>query len=236
MPDGRRHGRPIVLALVTAVATAAVVTAGWAARRDDGAAEAPSQAHPANAPVHSEGQVESVPADTAAPPTTVGEAVATTAPTSAAPAPAPTTATRRAAPPPAPVPAATSPPPADPAPEGFTGSVNPIDDATAARMAASWRPGCPVGLADLRLVRLTHWGFDGQARPGEIVVHRDQADRILKVFSDLFSARFPLEQVRLVDEFGGNDDRSMAANNTSAFNCRYVAGTRRWSQHAFGRA
>jgi hypothetical protein len=28
----------------------------------------------------------------------------------------------------------------------------------------------------------------------------------------------------------------MEANNTSAFNCRFVSGTTRWSQHAYGRA
>ena len=28
----------------------------------------------------------------------------------------------------------------------------------------------------------------------------------------------------LVDEYGGDDDASMAANNTSAYNCRRVAG------------
>ena len=103
-------------------------------------------------------------------------------------------------------------------------------------MTSSWRPGCPVPLSDLRLVKLTHWGFDGQAHPGELVVHRDVADRILGVFASLFEARFPIQQIRLIDEFGGDDDRSMAANNTSAFNCRRVAGTSRWSQHATGRA
>ena len=103
-------------------------------------------------------------------------------------------------------------------------------------MTASWRPGCPVPLRDLRLVRITHWGFDGQARPGELVVHATQAERIRQVFADLFTAQFPIEQVRLVDEFGGDDDRSMAANNTSAFNCRPAYGSTRWSQHAYGRA
>ena len=103
-------------------------------------------------------------------------------------------------------------------------------------MTSSWRPGCPVPLSDLRLVKLTHWGFDGQAHPGELVVHRDVAGRILGVFASLYEARFPIQQVRLIDEFGGDDDRSMAANNTSAFNCRRVAGTSRWSHHAFGRA
>ncbi len=103
-------------------------------------------------------------------------------------------------------------------------------------MTASWRPGCPVPRRDLRLVRITHWGFDGRARPGELVVHATEAERIRHVFADLFGAQFPIEQVRLVDEFGGDDDRSMAANNTSGFNCRRAYGSTRWSQHAYGRA
>jgi poly-gamma-glutamate synthesis protein (capsule biosynthesis protein) len=222
--------------MAVAVAAAALVTAGWATR-DDGRA-APAQGHPITPPVHSEGQVETVPLDGAAPPEP--PAVPEVAPSATAGAPATVTTTARKAAPPTTVPAKPAPAaPAAPAPTlpaGFSGSVFPIDDATAARMTSSWRPGCPVGLSDLRRVTLTHWGFDGQPRSGEIVVHRDQADRILGVFAAVFEARFPLEQVRLIDEFGGDDNRSMAANNTSGFNCRYVAGTRRWSQHAFGRA
>jgi poly-gamma-glutamate synthesis protein (capsule biosynthesis protein) len=42
--------------------------------------------------------------------------------------------------------------------------------------------------------------------------------------------------MRLVDDYGGSDDASMDADNTSAFNCRNVAGTSRWSEHAYGRA
>jgi hypothetical protein len=42
--------------------------------------------------------------------------------------------------------------------------------------------------------------------------------------------------MQLVDVYSGDDDRSMAANNTSAFNCRKVAGTSKWSEHAYGRA
>ncbi len=235
MPNGRRHRRPIAIALLAAVAVAAVITVGWAARRGDDGPASPAQAHPFTPPVHSEGEVETRPAD-GAPSTTAAEAVTTTGPAAGSPPPPTvTTAARPAEPPPISAPP-TAPAPSPSPPEGFSGSVAPIDDEIAARMASSWRPGCPVGLPDLRLVRVTHWGFDGQARPGEIVVHRNAADRILGVFSALFAARFPMEQVRLVDEFGGDDDRSMAANNTSGFNCRFVAGTRRWSQHAYGRA
>jgi hypothetical protein len=121
-------------------------------------------------------------------------------------------------------------------PPGFAASIVAIDAGTAARMTASWRPGCPVPLSDLRLVTITHWGFDGRPHPGELVVHADHAERIRDVFAALFEARFPIEQVRLVDEFGADDDRSMAANNTSAFNCRRAWGSSRWSEHAYGRA
>ena len=118
----------------------------------------------------------------------------------------------------------------------FTGTVASIDAATAARMRSSWRTGCPVPLQDLRLLAIRHWGFDGRPRAGELVVHADAADAMIEVFRRLFAARFPLEQVRLVDDFGGDDDRSMAANNTSAFNCRHATGSQRWSEHAYGRA
>ncbi|MGI8686547.1 MAG: M15 family metallopeptidase [Acidimicrobiales bacterium] len=120
--------------------------------------------------------------------------------------------------------------------EPFESSVRVIDDAIAARMSASWRPGCPVGLEDLRLVTVSHWGFDGRPQVGELVVHVRSADALVGVFERLFRARFPVERMRLVDEYGADDDRSMAANNTSAFNCRTVAGSTRWSEHAYGSA
>jgi len=103
-------------------------------------------------------------------------------------------------------------------------------------MQTSWRPGCPVPLSALRLVRVTHWGFDTQLRQGELVVHADQAAAVVSAFKSLFDARFPIEQVRLIDDFDGDDDRSMAANNSSAFNCRRATGSDRWSEHAYGRA
>ncbi len=108
---------------------------------------------------------------------------------------------------------------------------------TAATVPHSWRPGCPVPVEDLRLVSVTYWGFDDRPRQGELVVHGDHADDIVGVMERLYDARFPIERMELVDVYGGDDDASMAANNTSAFNCREVS--RRpgvWSQHAFGTA
>jgi D-alanyl-D-alanine carboxypeptidase len=104
------------------------------------------------------------------------------------------------------------------------------------RVRWSWRAGCPVGPGELRLLRVDHWGLDGRVHRGELIAHRDHARRILVVLKKLFQARYPIQRLRLVDAYRADDDRSMAANNTSGFNCRRVSGTSRWSEHAFGRA
>lgn len=98
----------------------------------------------------------------------------------------------------------------------------------------SWRQGCPVGLDDLRLVELAYWGMDGESRTGRLVVHKDVAQDVADIFGDLYEARFPIERMELVDEYGGDDNASMAANNTSAFNCRNVPGTSSLSRHSYG--
>ena len=118
----------------------------------------------------------------------------------------------------------------------FTSSVRTIDAALATRMRHSWRSGCPVSRSNLRYLRMTYYGFDGRAHRGEMVVHRTATPKIIRVFRRAFNARFPIYRMRLVDDYRGNDDASMAANNTSAFNCRRVSGGTAWSQHSYGRA
>jgi hypothetical protein len=123
------------------------------------------------------------------------------------------------------------------APTGFQGSVSSIGPALAKRMTGvSWRPGCPVPLRDLRVVRATHHGFDGRDRVGTVIVHRDVARQLLAVLKQLYADGYPIRRMTPVDAYGGSDFRSIEADNTSAFNCRYVDGTTRWSEHAYGRA
>jgi D-alanyl-D-alanine carboxypeptidase len=132
-------------------------------------------------------------------------------------------------------PAAATTTPAVTAPPTFDGRVEGVPDAT--RLHASWRPGCPVALEELRLLSLDHWGYDGVEHRGELVVHADHADSIVGVFRALFDMRFPIERIELVDAYGGDDDAVMAANATSGFNCREVVGRSGvWSQHAYGLA
>lgn len=119
---------------------------------------------------------------------------------------------------------------------GYAGTVAPITPDLAARMAPSWREGCPVPLADLRYVTVTHRTFDGGTATGELVVHADVADGVVAVFGELFAQGYPIRSMRLVDDFGGSDDASMAADNTSAFNCRPISRGTGWSEHAYGRA
>jgi hypothetical protein len=119
----------------------------------------------------------------------------------------------------------------------FRGTIARIDAGQAKWMTGvSWRTGCPVPLRDLRLLTLSHWGFDGRRRKGRLVVHRDVARDLVGVFRRLYAARFPIRKMEPVDAYGGSDFRSIEADNTSAFNCRFVEGTSRWSEHAYGRA
>ena len=100
----------------------------------------------------------------------------------------------------------------------------------------SYREGCPVGPAALRTVVISHWGFDGSPRTGRLVVSRRTAPAVVRVFRTLWEARFPIRRLRPVSAYRGSDDASMAADNTSGFNCRFVGGTSRWSMHAYGEA
>jgi len=119
----------------------------------------------------------------------------------------------------------------------FRGTIARIDGAQARRMTGvSWRPGCPVAPGDLRVLTMSQWGFGGRVRTSRLIVHEDVARDVLGVFRKLYAARFPIRRMVPVDAYGGSDFRSIEADNTSAFNCRFVEGTRRWSEHAYGRA
>ncbi|WKG02722.1 M15 family metallopeptidase [Mycolicibacterium sp. HK-90] len=111
-----------------------------------------------------------------------------------------------------------------------------VQQVDAAALGATWRPGCPVSPADLRRISLSYLGFDGRPHRGELVVHRDAVSDVIAIFARLYSARFPIERMRTVDNYpDASDELSMQDNNTSAFNCRSLPSGS-WSLHAYGRA
>ncbi len=117
----------------------------------------------------------------------------------------------------------------------FQASIAPV---TALELGKSWHPGCPVGPSQLRNVTVSYVGFDGRAHTGTLVVNRAVVANVRTVFRTLYAKRFPVRRIEPVAKYGGSDDRSMAADNTSAFNCRYAVapGPKHWSVHAYGEA
>jgi hypothetical protein len=106
----------------------------------------------------------------------------------------------------------------------------------AAYQLTSWHEGCPVARGDLRVVTVTHWGFDRRVHTGHLVVAERGAPAVVGALRRLFAAHFPIRRMQLVERYGAEDSRSMAADNTSAFNCRRVEGSTSWSAHAYGLA
>jgi hypothetical protein len=102
----------------------------------------------------------------------------------------------------------------------------------------SWHHGCPVPPGKLRAIHLSYVGFDHRAHMGKIIVNATVVHKVIKVFRTLYQAKFPIRQMRPVDAYHGSDPRSMAADNTSGFNCRLAvaAGPPSWSMHAYGLA
>jgi hypothetical protein len=117
----------------------------------------------------------------------------------------------------------------------FTARVSRV---VAADLRWSYRRGCPVPPSRLRAVRVAYWDFAGRRRLGELVVNESQTTAVTRVFRILYRARFPIRSIRPIDAFHGSDPRSMAADNTSGFNCRAAVapGPTHWSAHAYGLA
>jgi hypothetical protein len=120
----------------------------------------------------------------------------------------------------------------------FKGTIHAVNAQLKASMIKNnvWRPGVPVNIGQLRLLKMTYWGFDKKAHIGYLMVNKLWARKLVGVFKKLYDARFPIRKMKLIDAYGASDAKSMAADNTSAFNGRYVSGTTNWSMHAYGLA
>jgi len=103
--------------------------------------------------------------------------------------------------------------------------------------SSTWHAGCPVSPDDLRQLTLWYWNFDSKPVQGLLIVHKDVAQEVAQVFERLHRHGFLIEKMSPIEDYKGSDDASMAANNTSAFNCRDVTGQPgKFSNHSWGRA
>lgn len=119
--------------------------------------------------------------------------------------------------------------------EGFNSAVLP-EYIKEKMMGVSYRENPNISLDDLRYVRVLHYDFNGQVQEGELIVNQRIAFSVMKVFYQLYKWEYPIASVRLVDDFEGDDELSMEANNSSAFNYRTIEGRTQLSKHALGMA
>lgn len=119
--------------------------------------------------------------------------------------------------------------------EGFNSAVLP-DYIKEKITGVSYRENPDISLDDLRYVRILHYDFQGQIQEGELIVNQKIAYAVMRTFYQLYKWEYPIESVRLVDDFEGDDELSMEANNSSAFNYRTVEGSSELSRHALGMA
>lgn len=117
-------------------------------------------------------------------------------------------------------------------------TAEPIPPAVEARMRGVSYPesGALIELTELRYLRLAYYDFQGERKIGEMVCNEAIAQDLCEIFQALYEARYPICSIRLIDEFGGSDEESMRADNSSCFNYRVVSGTTRLSKHARGLA
>ena len=112
-----------------------------------------------------------------------------------------------------------------------------IDDKVKSRInGKSYGENCDVPYSDLRYVRVLHKNFEDKTQIGELIVNKSIAEDIIEIFKELYEKDYPIERMVLVDEYNADDNASMAANNSSAFNFRFIDGTKKRSSHSDGLA
>lgn len=89
----------------------------------------------------------------------------------------------------------------------------------------SYKENDEVKIEDLVYVQITHWGFDDKEHKGEIILNTEVAHEVVEIFKELYEAKFPIEKIRIIDEYDADDELSMLDNNSSAFCYREIAGS-----------
>ena len=100
----------------------------------------------------------------------------------------------------------------------------------------SFKEDCALPREDLRYLHVLHVDLDGNVHEGEMIVNQHIAEDVLEILKQLYEANYPIERIRLVDEYDADDEASMEDNNSSSFNFRFISHTTRVSKHGLGLA
>ena len=116
-------------------------------------------------------------------------------------------------------------------------SIAEIDKEIFARInGKSYKKNCTVPLEDLRYLKVLHKTLTGETLSGELICNVKIAETLLEIFQKLYAANYPIEKIKLVDEYNADDETSMRDNNSSCFNFRFITHTKRISKHGLGLA
>ena len=112
-----------------------------------------------------------------------------------------------------------------------------ITDALFARMEGkTFKADCTLPREDLRYLHVLHVDGAGEVHEGEMVVNYHIAEDVLEILRKLYEAGYPIERMRLMDEYDADDETAMRDNNSSCFNFRFISHTTRVSKHGLGLA
>lgn len=112
-----------------------------------------------------------------------------------------------------------------------------IDEKIFARIdGKSYKKNCPLPLDALRYLHVLHKDLSGKTLEGELICNVKIAESLTDIFKKLYAENYPIEKIRLIDEYDADDELSMRDNNSSCFNFRYVSFTNRISLHGYGLA
>jgi len=111
----------------------------------------------------------------------------------------------------------------------------PIPDEIFAKMQGkSYKDDCTIPRDDLRYIHVLHKNIEGETLEGEMVCSKLIAEDLLEIFRELYEQNYPIEKMRLIDEYDANDELSMTDNNSSCFNYRTISHTNKISKHGLG--
>ena len=118
-----------------------------------------------------------------------------------------------------------------------TFTIDTISDAVFQRMQGkSYKKDCTVPRSELRYLRFSHYDLQGKEYIGELICNKKIASDLKEIFKELYKQKYPIERMRLIDDYEADDERSMQADNTSCFNFRTIAGSKKLSKHSLGMA
>lgn len=116
-------------------------------------------------------------------------------------------------------------------------AAEPIPDGVWQRMQGkTYKENPHIGRNDLRHIRALHWDYDKKIHVGEMIVNKQIADVVVRIFRQLYDAKYPIQRMLLPDVYDADDERQMRDNNTSSFCYRAIAGSKKLSKHARGLA